>query len=90
MFPSITSYKHQMNLKNWFWLTDSVFKNHNFNRFQSFSPFLLVMILLRYDTRRFSSFHVLSSYLHSTHVQYTQYTNRWSIGTNGTIGTNRK
>ena len=102
LFPSITSYKHQNELEKLVLVNRPSFQNHNFNQFQSFqvcpsfSPFVLAMILLRYDTRHFSSFHVLSSYLHSTHVQYTQYTNGYdssnplSIGTNGTIGTNGK
>ena len=78
MFPSITSYKHQNELEKLVLVNRPSFQNNNFNQFQSFqvcpsfSPFVFAMILLRYDTTHFSSFHVLSSYLHSTHVQYTQ------------------
>ena len=61
-FPIISQVTNTiMNLKNWFWLTDRVFKNHNFNQFQSFqvcpsfSPFVFAMILLRYDTLLFFS-----------------------------------
>ena len=73
MFPNyITSYKLHNELEKLVLVNRPSFQNNNFQVCPSFSPFVFAMILLRYDTTHFSSFHVLSSYLHSTHVQYTQ------------------